>query len=400
MSGRLVLAASTYYWRTAPRWLSSPSPRATTAAWWTRREVAHGTACASGAAGVSLTPPRDFQPDGPHGPSCVIDPSTFCWSDGEWNGVRLEGQVLYEMHVGTFTPEGTWAAAARELPELARTRHHGARADAGRRLPRPLRLGLRRRRPLRADPPLRRARTTSAASSTGPTRLGLGVILDVVYNHLGPDGNYLKEFSERLLHRPLRRTSGARPSTSTGRTPDRSASSSRQRRATGSRSSTSTACAWTPPSTIYDASPEHILAAHRSARARARRAAAPSLLVAENEPQDVRLVAAGRGRRLRPGRAVERRLPPRGRGGPDRAQRGVLLATTAARRRSSSRRRSGDILYQGQWYSWQKKRRGTPTFGLPPAAFVTFLQNHDQIANSGRGLPAAPTARAPAATAR
>jgi maltooligosyltrehalose trehalohydrolase len=42
-------------------------------------------------------------------------------------------------------------------------------------------------------------------------------------------------------------------------------------------------------------------------------------------------------------------------------------------------------LYQGQRYKWQKKRRGTPTFGLPPAAFVTFLQNHDQVANSGRG---------------
>src|SRR5262249_40123934 len=44
------------------------------------------------------------------------------------------------------------------------------------------------------------------------------------------------------------------------------------------------------------------------------------------------------------------------------------------------------FLYQGQWYRWQKKRRGTPTLDLPPACFITFLQNHDQIANSGRGL--------------
>ncbi len=43
-------------------------------------------------------------------------------------------------------------------------------------------------------------------------------------------------------------------------------------------------------------------------------------------------------------------------------------------------------LYQGQWYRWQGKRRGTPSFGVPPASFVTFLQNHDQIANSARGL--------------
>src|SRR5436305_10612468 len=42
-------------------------------------------------------------------------------------------------------------------------------------------------------------------------------------------------------------------------------------------------------------------------------------------------------------------------------------------------------LYQGQWYSWQRKRRGTPAFDVPPAAFVTFIQNHDQVANSARG---------------
>ncbi|MFP5289036.1 MAG: alpha-amylase family glycosyl hydrolase, partial [Thermoanaerobaculia bacterium] len=65
-------------------------------------------------------PASRFQPQGPHGPSQVVNPSAFRWTDADWRGVRREGQVLYEMHVGTFTPEGTWAAAARELPELAR----------------------------------------------------------------------------------------------------------------------------------------------------------------------------------------------------------------------------------------------------------------------------------------
>src|SRR5437763_294570 len=64
-------------------------------------------------------PASRFQPDGPHGPSQVIDPGAFRWMDGGWRGVALEGQVIYEMHVGTFTREGTWDAAARELPELA-----------------------------------------------------------------------------------------------------------------------------------------------------------------------------------------------------------------------------------------------------------------------------------------
>jgi maltooligosyltrehalose trehalohydrolase len=65
-------------------------------------------------------PASRFQPEGPHGPSCVVDASTFRWTDTNWRGVRLAGQVIYEMHIGTFTPEGTWEAAARELPELAR----------------------------------------------------------------------------------------------------------------------------------------------------------------------------------------------------------------------------------------------------------------------------------------
>src|SRR5512135_2504186 len=61
-------------------------------------------------------PASRFQPEGPHGPSEVVDPS-FDWADHAWRGLSIEGPVLYELHVGTFTPEGTWAAAERELPE-------------------------------------------------------------------------------------------------------------------------------------------------------------------------------------------------------------------------------------------------------------------------------------------
>ena len=64
-------------------------------------------------------PASRFQPDGPHGSSEMIDPSGFRWTDGAWRGASLQGQVMYELHVGTFTAEGTWTAAARQLPELA-----------------------------------------------------------------------------------------------------------------------------------------------------------------------------------------------------------------------------------------------------------------------------------------
>src|SRR5205807_5282329 len=58
-------------------------------------------------------PASRYQPEGPHGPSQVVDPSQFRWSDSNWRGAPLQGQVLYEMHVGTFTREGTWEAAGR-----------------------------------------------------------------------------------------------------------------------------------------------------------------------------------------------------------------------------------------------------------------------------------------------
>ena len=139
-------------------------------------------------------PASRFQPEGPHGPSAVVDPSTFPWTDDGWRGVGLKRQVLYEMHVGTFTPEGTWEAAARELPELAR---------AG--------ITVIELMPV-ADFPGRFGWGYDGVDLFAPTRLygepddfrrfvdrahtlGLGVVLDVVYNHLGPDGNYLKEFS-------------------------------------------------------------------------------------------------------------------------------------------------------------------------------------------------------------
>ncbi len=88
-------------------------------------------------------PASRFQPTGPHGPSEIVDPGAFPWTDDAWPGVTREGQVLYELHVGTFTTAGTWEAASRELPELAPTGHHGRGADAGRRLRGRFRLGLR-----------------------------------------------------------------------------------------------------------------------------------------------------------------------------------------------------------------------------------------------------------------
>ena len=64
-------------------------------------------------------PASRFQPEGPFGPSEIVDAGRFHWTDREWRGTAIGGQVLYEMHVGTFTSGGTWRSAMERLPQLA-----------------------------------------------------------------------------------------------------------------------------------------------------------------------------------------------------------------------------------------------------------------------------------------
>jgi len=64
-------------------------------------------------------PASRFQPDGPHGFSEVVDPYRFDWTDQAWSGLSIARQVVYEMHIGTFTTEGTWLSALEQLPNLA-----------------------------------------------------------------------------------------------------------------------------------------------------------------------------------------------------------------------------------------------------------------------------------------
>ncbi|MEP6462077.1 MAG: malto-oligosyltrehalose trehalohydrolase [Frankiaceae bacterium] len=144
--------------------------------------------------GDPLPDPRSLhQPNGVHGPSRVVDPAAFPWTDAGWNGLPLAGGVIYELHVGTFTPEGTLDAAIGKLDHLAE-----------------LGVDLVELLPVNAFPgnhgwgydgvalyavhdayggPAALARFVDAAHARG-----LGVIMDVVYNHLGPSGNYLGRF--------------------------------------------------------------------------------------------------------------------------------------------------------------------------------------------------------------
>ncbi len=138
--------------------------------------------------------PRGLRlPDGPHGSSAWFDPSAFAWTDRGWAGRELAGAVVYETHVGTFTPEGTLDAAAARLDHLV-----GLGVDVVELLPLATFPGRHNWGYDGVAPysvheayggPEALQRFVDAAHG-----LGLAVCLDVVYNHLGPDGNYLSEF--------------------------------------------------------------------------------------------------------------------------------------------------------------------------------------------------------------
>jgi maltooligosyltrehalose trehalohydrolase len=326
-------------------------------------------------------PASRFQPEGPHGPSEVIDTSAFRWTDGSWRGVPPEGQIVYEMHIGTFTREGTWAAAAAELSELAR---------AG--------VTVIEVMPV-ADFPGRFGWGYDGVDLFAPTRLygrpeefqgfvntahahSLGVILDVVYNHLGPDGNYLKLFSEDYFTNRYENEWGE-PINFDG-----------QNSGPVREFFLANAAYWIDAYHLdglrldatqqtFDASPEHILAAvARTVREAAGRRS--TFLVAENEPQNSRIV----------------RPPEQGGYGLDSLwnddfHHSAMVALTGCREGYYTDYRGAPqefissakygYLFQGQRYRWQKKRRGTPAWGLRPAQLVNYTQNHDQVANSSRG---------------
>ncbi|HEY6766183.1 MAG TPA: malto-oligosyltrehalose trehalohydrolase [Candidatus Sulfotelmatobacter sp.] len=139
-------------------------------------------------------PASRFQPGGVHGPSQIVDPAEFPWSDREWKGIPLERSIFYELHVGTFTTEGTFDAVIAQLPYLAALGITTIELMPIAQFPGSRNWGY--------DGVFPFAPQSSYGGPEGLQRLvnaahheGLAVALDVVYNHLGPEGNYLGEFA-------------------------------------------------------------------------------------------------------------------------------------------------------------------------------------------------------------
>jgi maltooligosyltrehalose trehalohydrolase len=325
-------------------------------------------------------PASRFQPRGVHGPSEVVDPATFSWSDAGWTGVPLDHLVAYELHVGAFTPAGTFAGVVEKLPQLQEL---GVTA-----------LEL---MPL-ADFPGSRNWGYDGASLFAPARcygrpddlrrlvdaahgLGLGVLLDVVYNHFGPDGAYWGLYSPHYFSQRHETPWGAAlnlDGPASGPVRDFFVENAvrwlREYHMDGLRLDATHA--------LVDDSPRHFLA---ELQARVRAALPrPVLLIAEDHRNLATMVRAEKD----------------GGWGLDAVWADdfhhELRRCLAGDHEGYYRDFTGTVadvactLRDGWFFKGQRSEhfggpRGTDPAGLEPRRFVFFLQNHDQVGNRALG---------------
>ncbi len=327
-------------------------------------------------------PASRFQPDGPHGTSQVVGSERFEWRDADFRE-STEARVIYELHVGTFTPEGTFRAAAAQCAELAALGVTTLEIMPVNGFPGRFGWGydgvnLWSPSQLYGSPDDLRFLVATAHAH------GLGVILDVVYNHFGPDGNYLRAFSDDYFTDRYPCDWGeAINFDGRGSGPVREFFCENARywieefHFDGLRMDATQA--------IFDASERHVIAdIVAAARRGGERLGKPIYVVAENEPQNTRLA----------------RAPESGGYGADALwnddfHHSARVALTGRHEyyyqdyRGTAQELLSALkwgyLFQGQHSHVQRKQRGTSALDLSATNFVTYIQNHDQIANSSTG---------------
>jgi maltooligosyltrehalose trehalohydrolase len=329
-------------------------------------------------------PASRFQPEGVHGPSEVIDPSAYSWQDSGWKGIAHKDLVFYELHVGTFTPEGTYRAAQEKLPYLKE-------------------LGITAVEllPLAAFPGERNwgydpaAQYAPAHPYGHPDELrafvdaahgmGLAVYLDVVYNHFGPDGAYVVGINPEMFT-PHHHTPWGQAINLDDRGSDRVRQFFLENAVHWLREYHFDGFRLDATFALVDDSPKHFL----------KELAEVVAAISDEVPGWERLLIAEDPRNLRD------LALPQAEGG--YGLQGIwaddfhhqLRANLAGDRHSYYRDFSGtpaDIattLEQGWFYTGQRSEnqgeaRGTPTDGLSPENFVICIQNHDQVGNRPRG---------------
>jgi maltooligosyltrehalose trehalohydrolase len=326
-------------------------------------------------------PVSRFQPEGVHGPSIVVDAARFPWTDQGFRGHALTDLVFYEMHVGTFTAAGSFEAIIPHLPHLA---------DLG--------VTALELMPVAEFPGSRNwgydgvhlyAPQSTYGGPRGLRRLidaahaqGLSVILDVVYNHLGPEGNYLGEYGPYYTDRyetpwgTAINFDGPDGEGVRRHFVDNARYWVREFHVDGLRLDAVHA--------IFDASPVHILTEiAEAAREEARPLDRPVHVVAESHDNDRRIVL------------------PTSEGGlgldavwADDFHHAVHCRLTGERRgyycdfpdgRGLARAIAEGFAFQGEPSDYFGRPRGTPSADLGGERFVVCLQNHDQVGNRAQG---------------
>lgn len=323
-------------------------------------------------------PASRYQPEGLDGPSELVDPRSFAWTDADWRGLPPKGQVLYELHVGTFTPDGTWAAAVGKLGwlrdmgitaiEVMPVAEFGAEFGWGY-------DGVLQYSPTRLyGTPDDFRRFVDAAHAHG-----IGVILDIVYNHFGPGARF--EAFAKTYFRDDIDNEWARPL------------DLRQRTAAGPRDYfVANAVYWIDEfhldglrldaaHAMEDDSKEHVIT-EIIRKARAAAGERGILITAESEPERITMV----------------RSPAETGHGMDAMWNEDFhhsaMAAAWSRHEAYMHDHHGapqefigvakyGTLFQGQRYDWQDRGRGAYGLDLGPEHFINYLQNHDQVANSG-----------------
>ena len=326
-------------------------------------------------------PASRYQPDGVHGPSVAVDPGSFTWTDQAFRGRDLADYVLYELHVGTFTRTGTFEGVIPHLPQLVDLGVTAVELMPVAEFPGSRNWGY--------DGAHLFAPQSTYGGPRGLRRLvdachaqGLSVVLDVVYNHLGPEGNYLGDFGPYFTDRY--------------RTPWGGAVNFDGPESAGVRRHfIENARAWVREfhvdglrldaiHSIFDASSRHVLTElAEAAREEARALDRPLHIMAESHDNDRRVVLPEKDGGLGLDavwsddfhHAVHVRLT---------GERGGYYCDFNDATRLPRALADG-FAFQGEPSEYFGRKRGTPSRDLPGERFVICIQNHDQVGNRAQG---------------
>ncbi|MEJ8309688.1 malto-oligosyltrehalose trehalohydrolase [Agrobacterium larrymoorei] len=326
-------------------------------------------------------PASRFQPHDVHGPSEIVDLSRFQWQSTDWHGRPWEEIIIYELHVGTFSQEGTFQGAIAHLDHLRDLGITAIQIMPVADFPGGYNWGYDGVKPYAPDSSYGRPEDLMALVDAAHAR-GLSVFLDVVYNHFGPEGNYMPNYA------PLFSPNHENPWGQGLNYDDKQSDKVRefviqnaiywvtQFRFDGLRLDAVHA--------IMDDSDEHLL----TELARRVRAAVPDRrihLIVENEDNDSDLLS-------RDEDGMSERFTAQWN---DDIHHVLHIAATGEtfgyyKAYSDDDDKIGRALaegfaFQGEHMPYRDEERGKPSAHLPPTAFISFIQNHDQIGNRALG---------------